>query len=143
MKNTLKSLLPWVALFLALTFAFNHFSGRTQVNPSISYSNFIAALNQGNVKQVSIDGNTITGLFGDGDRFTTYDPGNPHLVDDLLKNHVDIKVLPPERPSFFMQILISWFPMLLLIGVWISSPVVCRVVAWAVVPCRLVKARPV
>ena len=119
MKNTLKSLLPWVALFLALTFAFNHFSGRTQVNPSISYSNFIAALNQGNVKQVSIDGNTITGLFGDGDRFTTYDPGDPHLVDDLLKNHVDIKVLPPERPSFFMQILISWFPMLLLIGVWI------------------------
>jgi cell division protease FtsH len=119
MKNTLKSLLPWVALFLALTFAFNHFGGRTQVNPSISYSNFIAALTQGNVKQVSIDGNTITGLFGDGDRFTTYDPGDPHLVDDLLKNHVDIKVLPPERPSFFMQILISWFPMLLLIGVWI------------------------
>jgi len=119
MKNTIKNFLPWVALFFALTFAFNYFGGRTQVNPSISYSNFIEALNRGNVKQVNMDGNSITGMFADGDRFITYDPGDTHLVDDLLKNHVDIKVLPPERPSFLMQILISWFPMLLLIGVWI------------------------
>jgi cell division protease FtsH len=119
MKNTLKNAFPWVLVFVVLMLAFDHFGNRAQVNPVIAYSNFIAALNQGNVKQVDIDGVTIAGTFGDGDRFVTFDPGDPHLIDDLLKNHVEIKAHPPEQLSWPMQILISWFPMLLLIGVWI------------------------
>jgi cell division protease FtsH len=119
MKNFLKNVMPWVALFAFLTFAFNQFASRTQVDPSISYSNFISALSQGNVKQVNVDGPIITGIFADGDRFITIDPGDPHLIDDLLKNRVEIKAHPPERPSFLMQIFISWFPMLMLIGAWI------------------------
>jgi cell division protease FtsH len=58
-------------------------------------------------------------MLNDGDRFTTFNPGDPHLIDDLLKAHVDIKVVPPERPSMLMQLFMSAFPMLLLVGVWV------------------------
>jgi cell division protease FtsH len=58
-------------------------------------------------------------MSGTGDRFTSYSPEDPHMIDDLLKNHVEVKVQPPEQQSLWMQILISWFPMLLFIGVWV------------------------
>ena len=119
MKDMMKNILLWVVIAVVLLSLFNNFGRRTQNDSSISYSNFISAVNQGNVKQVSIDGLAITGTLGDGDRFTTYSPGDPHLVDDLLKNHVDIKVTAPERTSFMMQLFISAFPMLLMIGVWV------------------------
>nr|WP_254899523.1 ATP-dependent zinc metalloprotease FtsH [Methylomagnum ishizawai] len=115
----MKNVLLWVVIAVVLLSLFNGYGKRTQADNTISYSNFIAAVNQGNVKQVSIDGMTISGMLGDGDRFTTYSPGDPHLVDDLLKNHVDIKVNAPEHPSFLMQLFISAFPMLLMIGVWV------------------------
>jgi cell division protease FtsH len=115
----MKNVLLWVVIAVVLLSLFNNFGRRSQSDTGISYSNFIAAVNQGNVKQVSIDGMTISGMLGDGDRFTTYSPGDPHLVDDLLKNHVDIKVVAPEHPSFMMQLFISAFPMLLMIGVWV------------------------
>ncbi|HSJ81419.1 MAG TPA: ATP-dependent zinc metalloprotease FtsH, partial [Thiobacillus sp.] len=55
----------------------------------------------------------------DGQRFTSYAPSDPWMVSDLLKNNVSIEAKPEEQPSFLMSLLISWFPMLLLIGVWI------------------------
>jgi cell division protease FtsH len=119
MKDTMKNILLWVVIAVVLLSLFNNFGRRTQSDSGISYSHFIAAVNQGSVKQVAIDGQSITGMLGDGERFTTYNPGDPHLVDDLLKNHVDIKVTPPERTSFMTQLFISAFPMLLMIGVWI------------------------
>jgi cell division protease FtsH len=119
MKDMAKNVLLWTIVAVVLFSLFNNFGQRTQTDTSISYSNFIAAVNQGNVKQVSIDGPVINGLLGDGEHFTTYSPGDPHLVDDLLKNHVDIKVPPPEQQSLLMQIFISAFPMLLMIGVWV------------------------
>ena len=85
----------------------------------MSYSQFIAAVNEGQIKQVNIDGPVIKGMLSSGEKFTTYSPEDPHLVDDLLKNHVEIKAQPPEQQSLLMQIFISWFPMLLLIAVWI------------------------
>jgi len=119
MKDTMKNILLWVVIAAVLLSLFNNFGHRPQNDASISYSNFIAAVNQGNVKQVAIEGQAITGMLGDGDRFLTYNPGDPHLIDDLLKNHVDIKVTAPERPSFLTQLFISAFPMLLMIGVWV------------------------
>jgi cell division protease FtsH len=115
----MKNILLWVVIAAVLLSLFNNFGHRPQNDASISYSNFIAAVNQGNVKQVAIEGQAITGMLGDGDRFLTYNPGDPHLIDDLLKNHVDIKVTAPERPSFLTQLFISAFPMLLMIGVWV------------------------
>jgi cell division protease FtsH len=120
MKDTAKNILLWVIIAFAVLSMFNYFSPNKQkADTSISYTNFIQAINQGNIRQVSIDGPVISGMLNDGDRFTTYNPGDPHLIDDLLKNHIDIKVNPPERPSFMMQLFMSAFPMLLLIGVWV------------------------
>ena len=120
MKDTAKNILLWVIIAFAVLSMFNYFSPNKQkADTSISYTNFIQAINQGNIRQVSIDGPVISGMLNDGDRFTTYNHGDPHLIDDLLKNHIDIKVNPPERPSFMMQLFMSAFPMLLLIGVWV------------------------
>ncbi|MEY4193728.1 MAG: hypothetical protein RLZZ226_96 [Pseudomonadota bacterium] len=115
----LKNIILWLVIAAVLMSVFNNFGARKTVDSTMSYSQFVAAVNDGQVKQVVIDGAQVRGLLGTGDRFTTFSPGDPHLVDDLLKNHVEIKAEPPETQSLFMQIFISWFPMLLLVGVWI------------------------
>ena len=84
------------------------------------YSQFIQSVRDGQVKQVIIDGSQIRGTVGTGERFSTTAPQNdPHMIDDLVENHVDFKVDPPESQSFLTQVFISWFPMLLLVGVWV------------------------
>ncbi|MDD5033535.1 MAG: ATP-dependent zinc metalloprotease FtsH [Methylococcaceae bacterium] len=115
----LKNILLWVVIAVVLMSLFNNFGSRKSDETSMSYSQFIASVNEGQVKQVIIDGRTIHGLTGTGEKFTTYSPGDLHLVDDLLKNRVEIKAQPPEQQSLLMQIFISWAPMLLLVGVWI------------------------
>jgi len=115
----LKNIILWVVIAVVLMSVFNNFGSRKTSDSSMSYSQFIAAVNDGQIKQVVIDGQLIKGMLGTGEKFTTYSPEDPHLVDDLLKNHVEIKAQPPEQQSLLMQIFISWFPMLLLIAVWI------------------------
>ena len=119
MKDMTKNILLWVVIAFALLSMFNYFGPRGKQDPAMTYTNFISAINQGTIRQVNIDGEVISGMLTDGDRFTTYNPGDPHLIDDLLKNHVDIKVVPTERPSFLSQLLMASLPMVLLIGVWI------------------------
>lgn len=114
-----KNILLWVVIAFALLSMFNYFGSRGKQQPAMTYTNFISAINQGTIRQLSIDGEIISGMMTDGDRFLTYNPGDPHLIDDLLKNHVDIKVVPAEHPSFLMQLFMATFPMLLLIGVWV------------------------
>ncbi|MGD2020249.1 MAG: ATP-dependent zinc metalloprotease FtsH, partial [Thiohalocapsa sp.] len=84
-----------------------------------AYSDFIESVRQGQVKEVTIKGKTIEGVTEGGQRFTTYSPGDDGLVGDLLNNNVEIKAAPPEKPSVLMQILINWFPLFILIGLWI------------------------
>ncbi len=120
MNDMLKNVVLWVVVAVVLMSMFNSFGGRKVADSGMSYSQFLAAVKEGQVKQVSIDGPIIHGLNASGEKFTTFSPPNdPHMVDDLLENHVDIKVDPPESESFLTQIFISWFPMLLLIGVWV------------------------
>ena len=120
MNDMLKNVVLWVVVAVVLMSMLNNFGGRKSVESGMSYSQFLQSVREGQIKQVSIDGPIIRGLTGTGERFSTYSPPNdPHMVDDLLENHVDIKVDPPESESFFTQIFISWFPMLLLIGVWV------------------------
>jgi len=118
-KDMLKNILLWVAIAVVLMSVFNNFGNRKTEDTSMPYSQFIAAVNEGQIKQVMIDGHMIKGSLASGDKFTSYSPGDPHLVDDLLKNRVEIKAQPPEQQSLLMQIFIGWAPMLLLIGVWI------------------------
>ena len=90
-----------------------------KVSP-ISYSNFLSEIKNGNVSRVEIRGNNITGEYSNGSYFSTYSPNDLNLIEKLEKNGVEINALPLDKGSpGLIDILISWFPMLLLIGVWI------------------------
>ncbi len=119
MNDMLKNLLLWAVIAVVLASIFTNFSARRASNQDLAYSDFINEVKQGNVQQVSIEGRTVRGTLGSGDRFVSYNPGDDRLVDDLLANNVEIIANPPEQRSLLLEILISWFPMLLLIGVWI------------------------
>ena len=121
MKNDmLKNVLIWTVVAMVLMSVFNHFSTQGKSSSSrLDYSEFITQVHQGQVSSVSIEGQTIRGVYMDGTSFTTYNPGDPGLMGDLLDNQVKVSAKPPEKQSVLMQIFISWFPMLLLIAVWI------------------------
>ncbi len=119
MNDMLKNIILWVVIAVVLMSVFNNFGNRKTPDSSMSYSQFVTAVNEGQVRQVTIDGPTIKGVLASGEKFATYSPDDPHMVDDLLKNHVEIRAQAPEQQSLLMQIFISWFPMLLLIAVWI------------------------
>jgi cell division protease FtsH len=87
----------------------------------MSYSQFLQEAKQGRIAQVSIDGRAILGRTSGGERFTTYSPetDNSAMIGELLNHGVDIEGQPPEKQGLLMQIFISWFPMLLLIGIWV------------------------
>ncbi|MCY4221208.1 MAG: ATP-dependent zinc metalloprotease FtsH [Thiotrichales bacterium] len=116
-----KNLILWVVIALVLMSVFNNFGPRRTGTEQVEYSTFIADVKQGRVQKVVIEGRNIQGVMHTGERFGTYTPetDNKALVGDLLENGVVIDARPPEQQSLLMQIFISWFPMLLLIGVWI------------------------
>ena len=119
MNNLIKNVAIWLVIALVLMTVFNQFSARQQQNTSVEYSQFIEEVKQGNVAKVTIEGRVLKGVKSNGAKFTTYSPSDPWLVSDLLKAGVIIEAKPEEEPSLLMNIFVSWFPMLLLIGVWI------------------------
>ena len=95
-------------------------SSNNRTSSSISFSDFIAAAEAGNISEVNIRGNHVEGFLNDGRPFTTYSPSYPNLVDKLNESGVKITAEPSDKSMHpFLSILLSWFPMLLLIGVWI------------------------
>ena len=121
MNNSSKNIFIWIIVGLILISLFNLFSGSVRgPEVQLAYSEFLAKVKVGEVNDVMVKGNEIHGHFSDGRTFATYSPNDPDLVEKLNKNKVMIKAAPPEGNSpTFLDILISWFPMLLLIGVWI------------------------
>ncbi len=115
-----KNLLLWVVIAIVLMSVFNNFTTTQSIPRNLNYSDFIEHVKQGGVKEVTIQGRLIDGVNASGQRFTTYSPGDNGLVGDLLNNNVIIKGAPPEKQSVLMQLLINWFPLLILIGIfWI------------------------
>ncbi|HZP94488.1 MAG TPA: ATP-dependent metallopeptidase FtsH/Yme1/Tma family protein, partial [Burkholderiales bacterium] len=98
---------------------FNQFSSRHQQQSTMEYSQFIDDVKQGSISRVTIEGRVLRVQKNDGRKYTVYSPSDPWLVSDLLKAGVAIEAKPEEEPSLLMNIFVSWFPMLLLIGVWI------------------------
>ncbi|TXK98824.1 ATP-dependent metalloprotease [Methylococcaceae bacterium HT1] len=121
MNDMFKNVLLWVVIAVVLMSVFNNFGSRTgQNNAALSYSQFIDAVKSGQVQNVILDDeNGIKGQLQSGEKFTSYAPNDPHLIDDLLASGVEIKAQAATEESMLMQIFISWFPMLLLIGVWV------------------------
>ena len=116
----MKNITVWLVIAMTLMMVFNHFGARQAVvQAPLEYSQFIDAVKDGRVAKVTIEGHTLKGVGADGKRFTTYAPSDPWLVSDLLKYDVVVEARPEEEPSFLMNLFVSWFPMLLLIGVWV------------------------
>jgi cell division protease FtsH len=114
-----KNLILWIIIAVVLMSVFNSFSPTGSAPQEVPYSAFLSDVQSGAVEEVTIKGNTITGETNDGRRFKTYNPNDSELVNDLLANDVKIDAAPAEQQSLLMQIFISWFPFLLLIGLWI------------------------
>src|SRR5690349_14660327 len=98
---------------------FNQFSARQPSQKPMDYSQFIEEVRSGNVAKVTIENKVIKGVKKSGEKFVTYPAPDLWMVSDLLKNNVIVEAKPEEEQGFLMQVFISWFPMLLLIGVWI------------------------
>lgn len=124
MNDFMKNLLVWMILAAVTLVLFNQFQGNPEEarvgNPHrIDYTQFINEVKSDRVARVDMDGRTIHGFYTTGDHFMTFNPGDPGLVGDLLNHNVVITAPPPEKQGVLMQMFISWFPMLLLIAVWI------------------------
>ncbi|HXU93746.1 MAG TPA: ATP-dependent zinc metalloprotease FtsH [Gallionella sp.] len=106
---------------MVLMTVFNQFNARQQstAQAQLSYTEFLDKVKSGRIDKVVMEGHTLKATTVDGKRISSYAPSDIWLVSDLLKNGVKIEAKPEEEQSFLMSIFVSWFPMLLLIGVWI------------------------
>jgi cell division protease FtsH len=114
-----KNLALWLVISLMVILLFNMFNHPSQTKQQTSYSDFLNAVSQGEVSQVTIQGNNIIGKYKDGTSFRTFAPSDPNLIRDLRDKGIQISAKPVDESPWYMTILISWFPMLLLIAVWI------------------------
>ncbi len=119
MNNLFKNLVIWLVIGLVLMTVFNQFNTRQQIQAVMDYSQFMEEVKAGRIAEVVIEGRDLKAKTTDGKPVNSYSPGDIWLVSDLLKYGVKIKAKREEEPSLLMNIFVSWFPMLLLIGVWI------------------------
>ena len=120
MNDLAKNLILWIVIAVVLMTVFNNFGPTTASKQSINYSDFVSEVQMGQVQRVEIEGHTVQGTRSDGSQFVTQTPpDDPKMIDDLLSNNVEVKVVEPNQHGLLMTIFINWFPMLLLIGVWI------------------------
>ena len=119
MNNIAKNVAVWLVIALILMTVFNQFSSGPRSTSTVGYSQFLDDVKLGTVSRVTIDGRVLRVEKSDGGRYVVHSPSDPWLVSDLLKAGVAVDAKPEDEPSVLMNIFVSWFPMLLLIGVWI------------------------
>ena len=119
MNNLVKNIGIWLVIGLVVLTVVKQFDSRQTTRDSVPYSEFMESARAGKVTSATVEGRTIKWVNNDNKRFTTYSPGDIWMVGDLVKYGVKVEAKPEEEQSFLAQIFISWFPMLLLIGVWI------------------------
>jgi cell division protease FtsH len=120
--NFSKNLVLWiiVAVFLAALFNLFQNSTSTHGNAAYAYSDFLSEVGSGRVSDVTIQGETVTGHFTDGRSFSTFAPQDNTMVQKLRDANVRISALPKsEESQTFWSYVLSWLPMLLVVGVWI------------------------
>ncbi len=120
MNFSRRNIVTWLILGLAIVFLYNMFEGPQVTKNVINYSTFLDQVNTGNVRNVTVTEGALQGDFVNGGNFIVYTPNDPELIKTLRERNVAIEVQAPEdgMPTL-LTILINWFPMLLLIGVWI------------------------
>lgn len=143
MSDMAKNLILWLVIAVVLMSVFQSFGPSESNGRKVDYSTFLQEVNQDQVREARINGREINVTKKDSNRYTTYIPVNdPKLLDNLLTKNVKVVGEPPEEPSLLASIFISWFPMLLLIGVWIFLCGKCRAAAGRA-RCPSAKAKPV
>jgi len=115
-----KNLSMWLVIGLTMILLFNLFNKPQSNTNTLTYSEFMAQVENKGIGKVGIDGDVLAGVMQDGKPFKTIFPANDdELISNLRKNGVDITVKEAQKESWMMTIFVSWFPMLLLIGVWV------------------------
>ena len=114
-----KNLALWLVISLVMIALFNLFNKPQTTKEPVSYTDFLASVEKGEVLSVTIQGDDIQGFLVGGKKFKTYAPRDPELIKTLRDKGIRITAKPVDESPWYMTILISWFPMLLLIGVWI------------------------
>jgi len=118
-NNTAKNIAIWIAIAFVLMTVFQQFGGTNKASSQIVYSQFMEDVKKGQVQKVQISGRIIRGTTRDNKTFSTFAPSDLWMVSDLLKYNVEVEAKAEEKRSLLLEILMSWFPMILLIGVWI------------------------
>ncbi len=118
LKPFYKNLALWLVISLIMIMVFNVFNNPKTSQHDIIFSDFIELVNSGQIQEVTIQGHNISGHYGTN-TFKTYAPDDPNLIELLRSKGVKISAKPEETPPIWQTLIISWFPMLLLIGVWI------------------------
>ena len=119
MSQSSKHIALWLVLALIFLVIFSVFNKQHGREPEIVFSEFMTAVDRGDVQRVTIQGHNIQGEYKNGERFRTFAPNDPELVKSLREKKVKIAAKPEEDSPWYMVLLLNWFPMLLLIGVWI------------------------
>ena len=114
-----KNLALWLVISLMMILLFNLFSQPRSTQEKVIFSDFLASVERGEVKEVTIQGHTIYGRYANRKEFRTFSPGYPDLIKALREKDVKITAKPEDDNPWYMTVLISWFPMILLIGFWI------------------------
>lgn len=114
-----KNLALWLVISLMMILLFNLFNQPRTSQERVIFSEFLAALERGEVKEVTIQGNNLYGRYANRKEFKTYAPNYPDLIKALKEKDVKISAKPEDDSPWYMTLLVSWFPMLLLIGFWI------------------------
>jgi cell division protease FtsH len=119
LSQSSKHIALWLVLALIFLVIFSVFSKQHGREPEIVFSDFMSAVERGEVQEVVIQGHNIQGKYKNGERFRTFAPNDPELVKSLREKSVKIAAKPEDESPWYMVLLLNWFPMLLLIGVWI------------------------
>jgi len=119
LRSFYRNLTLWLLIALVMIFLFNFINTSHPKGDEISYSTFLNLVEKHQVKSITIKGNEIHGILKNQKKFHTYAPQDNQLITELRKAGVNIKVKPQENNPWYLSLLASWVPMLLLIGVWI------------------------
>ncbi len=119
MNQFVRNLMLWAMIVMAMVMLFNNFQQPQSSAQRVPFTEFLNRVDEGQVLSVTIQGQSLIGRTSDNRSIQTYAPRDANLVNRLIEKKVEIKAEPPEESPWYMTILVSWFPMLLLIGVWV------------------------
>ncbi len=120
MNPRFKNLAPWIVVALFMILLYNLFNTSSRpIEDEIIFSDFMAKTEKGEVSEVTIKDNYISGILKDGTKFKTYSAAYPDLIKNLREKNVRITAKPPEEPPWYMTFLMTWGPFILFVGLWI------------------------